>query len=173
MHQSTIFIIIALILFSIFRRVSKMIGWQMIHQGKMTFRIVFSIIIGLLILIEGIYYPISLISDVAGILIGIILAYYSSVATQFEQREKSWYYRPNKWFGFIVIAIFFGRLIYRFYMMYMQGQFSGGHQGGLQSMGSTLGNSWTTGLILIMFAYYTVYYAILLRKQKQLQVEKN
>lgn len=164
-----IIIIAALILFSIFRRVGKSIGWQQISQGKMKFRIVLSIIVGLVFFVEGAAHFISLISDVVGITIGIILAYYSSVMTHFEQRDGRWYFRPNIWFGGTVIAIFMGRLLYRFYEIFVQGV-NGGQTGGLQSI--SMGNSWTAGLILIMFAYYTVYYVMLIRKQKTLQAEE-
>ena len=43
------------------------------------------------------------------ITMGIILAYYSSAMTYFEQRDGRWYYRPNLWFGGTVIAIFMAR----------------------------------------------------------------
>jgi hypothetical protein len=165
-----IIIIAVLILFSIYRRVSKSIGWQQISQGKMMFRTTLSLIVGLIFLVEGATHPISLISDVVGITIGVILAYYSSAMTHFEQRDGRWYYRPNKWFGITVIAIFIGRLLYRISEIYMQGAFhsvSGGTAGSFQNF--SIGNSWTAGLMLIMFAYYIVYYVILIRKRKQLQ----
>jgi hypothetical protein len=171
-HLYTIIIIGALILFSIYRRVRKSIGWQQINKGKMMFRIALSFIVGILFFVEGGFHPINFISDVVGILIGVILAYYSSLTTDFEQRERRWYFRPNKWYGGVVMALFFGRLVYRFYEMYTQGAFSGAN-GGQRNFGAAVGPSWTTGLILIMFAYYIVYYIALLGRYKKFQPVKH
>ncbi|MDQ0200328.1 CcdC protein domain-containing protein [Neobacillus ginsengisoli] len=173
MHQTSysVFIIAALILFSIYRRVRRNIGWQQLSQGKIWFRTVLLVIIGLLFLGEGIFHPISLISDVVGIIIGIILAYYSAGMTRFEQRDGGLYYRPNTWIGSIVTVIFLARLGYRIYGIYTQGSLGGvktDQTSGWQNMGYTAGNSWTSGLMLIMFAYYVIYFIILLRKQKHL-----
>ncbi|HJV31258.1 MAG TPA: CcdC protein domain-containing protein [Bacillales bacterium] len=164
-----IYIVIgALILFNIFRRVSKSFGWQQMNQGKMIIRIALYSIVGILFFIQGGIHLISLISDAVGILIGTLLAYYSSKKTNFEKREEHWYFCPNKWFGGVVVVLFFGRLLYRFYEMYTLGVFSG-TKGGMQNLNASFGPSWTAGLILIMFAYYFVYYLALIRKQKQLQ----
>jgi hypothetical protein len=163
MHSYSIFIIIALIIFSIYRRVRRNIGWQKLNQGSLVFRTVLFLIIGLVFLAGGVLHPISLISDVVGVLLGIILANYGAAMTSFEQRDGGHYYRPNIWIGSIVTVIFLVRFIYRFY-----GLFTGGLQ--QQNMSYTVGNSWTAGLMLIMFAYYINYYRILIKRHKQLGV---
>lgn len=168
MQSYSVIIIVALILFSIFRRVRRNIGWQELNSGRMMFRVVIFLVIGVLFLIGGAVHPISLISDVVGVLLGVILAFYSAGLTRFEQREKSLYYRPNTWIGSIVIAIFLIRFIYRFATIFVQGNLTGGGKEGMQNFSYTIGNSWTAGFMLIMFAYYVFYYIILIRKQKQL-----
>jgi hypothetical protein len=116
--------------------------------------------------------PISLISDTVGILIGVILAYYGAVMTRFEERDGRCYYRPSTWIGSLVTVIFLGRVLYRIYEMYTPGNL-GGSQGGLTltdrlaTMGYNADAPWTSGLLLVMFAYYVMYYIILLRKQKR------
>jgi disulfide bond formation protein DsbB len=171
MQSYSVVIIIALILFSIYRRVRRTIGWQELNSKGMMFRVVLFLVIGLIFLVEGALHPVSLISDIVGVLLGIILAVYSAGMTRFEQREKRWYYRPNTWIGSIVTALFIIRFIFRFSGILTQGNLSSlqsGQQAGMQNFGSTMGNSWTAGLMLIMFAYYVIYYMILIRKQKQL-----
>jgi hypothetical protein len=166
-HLDKVIIIAAIILFSIYRRVRRNIGWQQLNTRKVKFRTALLLIIGLIFLAAGAFKPISLISDIVGILIGIGLAYYSGGMTRFEQREGNWYYRPNTWIGSLVTAIFIGRLIYRFYKLYSLGNLSGIQSGqSFQNMSYVNGSSWTTGLLLIMFAYYVFYYIILLRNQK-------
>lgn len=173
MHQqsNTIIIIAALILFSIYRRVRRNIGWQKLQQKNLWYRTALFFIVGLGFLIVGIFQPVSLLSDIGGILAGAILAYYSANMTNFEHREGSLYYRPNVWIGSIVTVLFFARLLFRFDGIYNQeklGSLQAGTHAGLQNMGFAVGNSWTTGLMLIMFAYYVIYNSILLRKQKEL-----
>jgi hypothetical protein len=170
-HFYSILIIAALILFSIYRRVRRNIGWQELRQGNLMFRTILFLVVGLLFVSGAVFHPISLISDILGILIGVALAHYSATITNFEQREGRLYYRPNTWIGSTVTVIFLARLFYRFYSLYSQGGFSSYQQGqtnGFQNMSGTIGNSWTAGLMLIMFAYYVIYYFLLLRKQKRL-----
>ncbi|PKR84446.1 DUF1453 family protein [Heyndrickxia camelliae] len=173
-HSYNIIVIIALILWIIYRRVRRNIGWQHLNQKKLVFRTILFFIIGLLFLTGGISHPISLISDMVGIILGIILAYYGSRITSFEQRDGQLFYRPNVWIGSVVMFLFLARLIYRFYGVFAGEAISKIEQGqpnDFQNIGYISGNSWTSGLLLIMFSYYIFYYMTLLKKQKQMSLE--
>jgi hypothetical protein len=171
-HLYTVVIITALVIFGIYRRVRRNIGWQELNPRKLVIRTCIFFIIGLVFLSGGLTHPISLISDVVGILAGILLAYYGAALTTFEKREKHFYYRPNTWIGSTVTFIFLARLIYRFYGMYTSGILttaaSNQQPSSYQNISTAVGSSWTAGLLLIMFAYYIFYYLILLKKKKQL-----
>ncbi|CAG7653765.1 hypothetical protein ACFQI7_31230 [Paenibacillus allorhizosphaerae] len=169
MQGIIIMLLCLFVMYRMFRRVRRNIGWQQLEPGKMRlFTVIFSVI-GMLLLIEGAFYATSLISDAIGILLGLMLAYYGAALTRFEQRGGRWHYRPNTWIGVAVTVLFFGRLIYRFYDMYSMPQ-GGGVQGGLTLAGKlqTMVSGWTAGLLLVMFAYYVGYNLLILRKQKQL-----
>lgn len=165
-HSFTIIGIIALVIFGIYRRIRRNIGWQQLNPRRLMVRTCLFFIIGLAFLAGGISHPISLLSDVVGILVGIILAYYGATLTSFEQRDGRLHYRPNIWIGSTVTLLFLARLFYRFYKMYTVGIVTGLPEE--QTIGFTIGQSWTAGLMLIMFAYYIFYYLILIKKQKQL-----
>ena len=171
-HLYTVVIIIALFIFGVYRRIRRNIGWQELNPRKLVIRTCIFFIIGLVFLSGGLTHPISLISDVVGILTGILLAYYGAALTTFEKREKHFYYRPNTWIGSTVTFIFLARLFYRFYRMYSSGILTtaGSNQqpSSYQNISTAVGSSWTSGLLLIMFAYYIFYYLILLKKKKQL-----
>lgn len=177
-QQVTVVLIICLIVFAIFRRVRRTIGWQPLIPGKMTFRTILFCVIGALFISASALHPIALVSDAVGILLGVILAVYGAKMTQYEQREGRLYYRPNTWVGSAVIVLFFARLAYRIYEGYAFANTNhtalqrGQDPTGLQSMGMTTTDPWTSGLLLIMFAYYVVYNVMLMRKQKQLQPGK-
>ncbi|MEH7117307.1 hypothetical protein V7128_07775 [Neobacillus vireti] len=170
-HMYTLVIIIALFIFGIYRRVQRNIGWQELNTRKLVIRTCIFLIIGLLFLSGGLTHPVNLLSDIAGILVGVLLAYYGAVLTTFEKREKHFYYRPNIWIGSTVTFIFLARLAYRVYRMYKSGILtdtaSQQQASGYQNLSAAFGNSWSSGLLLIMFAYYIFYYLILLKKKKQ------
>lgn len=168
--QNMITVLLAVfILYRIYLRVRRTIGWQQLNPGKMGVMTAILFIIGLIFLIGGALHPISLISDAVGILVGVILAYCGASLTRFEQRGGRWCYRPNTWIGGTVTVLFFGRLIYRVYDMTTMTA-PGGFQEGptLTDRLQSMAGGWTAGLLLVMFAYYLVYNAILLRKEKQL-----
>lgn len=164
-----VILVLIFILYRSFRRVRRSIGWQRLNPEKMRTFTVILFVIGSIFLAEGASHAISLVSDAAGILIGIILACYGAATTRFEKRDGGWHYRPNTWIGIAVTVLFFGRLIYRIYVMFAMTTSDAAPNGsvlgsGLQSMAS----GWTSGLLLIMFAYYIAYNIILLRKQKRM-----
>jgi hypothetical protein len=168
--QIVLYVIIGVfILYRIFLRVRRSVGWQQLNPGKMRLFAAIFFFVGLIFSVEGAFHTVSLISDAVGILIGVILAFYGAVMTRFELRGGSWYYRPNTWIGSIVTLIFFGRLILRIYDMYMMANHVGLQEGlTLTDRMQTVVGGWTAGLLLVMFAYYVVYNMIILRKQKHL-----
>ena len=173
-HSFPIIIIILALAFGIYRRIKRNVGWQPLNLHRIWIRTIIFLIIGCLFFLGGVTHPVNLISDVVGIAIGGVLAYYGSIHTQYEARGDNWYYQPNKWIGGFVTVLFLGRLVYRFYEMYKMGMFSGDFAN-TQSSPNTFnqmslysGPSWTSGLYLIMFAYYAFFFILLIRKSKNL-----
>ncbi|MBE1442910.1 hypothetical protein [Paenibacillus sp. OAS669] len=160
-------LLIIFIMYRMFLRIRRNIGWQQLLPRKMGVSIVLFSIIGLLFLMEGTFRASTVISDLLGILVGSILAYVGAQLTQIELRNGHWFYRPNLWIGSLVTVIFIGRFIYRLF-----GIFTAGPSGALQSSNPwenpvfSSGSGWTAGLMLIMFAYYVTYNVMMLRKQR-------
>jgi hypothetical protein len=170
--QTIVIALIAIfILYRIYLRVRRTIGWQQLNPGKLQVSAVILSILGIVLVAMGASHPVSLVSDAAGIVIGIIIAYCGAAMTRFEQRDGSWHYRPNTWIGGIVTALFFGRILYRIYDMVAMTS-SGGAHAGLSAADrlQSVAGGWSAGLMLVMFSYYVVYNIMLLRRQKmQLQ----
>ncbi|GGE29951.1 hypothetical protein GCM10011391_05630 [Pullulanibacillus camelliae] len=165
----SVIIIGFVIIFALYRRMRRFIGWQSLGRSRLMIRTVLFCVIGIIILGAGLIHPISLISDLIGMVLGVLLAFYSASVTQFEEKQGQWYYRPNSWVGSFVIFLFVVRLIYRFYMVYAQGsQLQTDQAEGWQALGNSIGPSWTAGLLLIMFGYFVTYNIILLVKQNNL-----
>ncbi|GGH87830.1 disulfide bond formation protein DsbB [Pullulanibacillus pueri] len=174
MHQYSTVLIIILIAFAIYRRIRRNIGWQPLSLTRLKIRMVLFVVIGLIFFAGSIMHPLSLISDVIGIAIGIGLAYYGIKHTRFETRGGQWFYQPNTWIGGVVTLLFLGRFLYRFYTMYEIGAFNNTQStslssGNMDAFNLSGSSPWSTGLILIMFAYYIFYYIHLMRKEKDLE----
>jgi drug/metabolite transporter (DMT)-like permease len=167
--QTIIIALIAVfILYRIYLRVRRSIGWQQLNPGKLQTSIIILSVLGVVLIALGASHPISLASDAAGIAIGVVLAYFGAAMTRFEQRDGRWHYRPSTWIGGIVTVLFFGRILYRVYgivTMASAGGTGAGHSA-TDSLQAVAGG-WSAGLMLIMFSYYAVYNIMLLRKQKE------
>lgn len=172
--QSYSFIIILLLVaFGIYRRVRRNVGWQLLNERRLKVRSIIFLVIGLIFLAEGAFHLVSLISDIIGIGLGAALAYYGAGLTRYEQRKGNWFFMPNTWIGIGVIVLFLGRLAYRLYIVFTMEKTIAASHGTTPPNMSTFSNSWTSGLLLIMFAYYVFYYTIVIRKHKDFPHSQN
>lgn len=176
-HNYSVLIIVLLVLFAVYRRIRRNIGFQLLSRTRLLTRSFIFIAIGILLLIASYAYPLAYLSDGLGVILGLILAYFAIKTTQFERREKGWMYRANGWIGGIVIVLFLARLIYRFYVMSQvmnSVSGSGVHGTGMSAQAQTglyIGDPWTAGIIFILFSYYPCYFLFLARKVKHLDTE--
>ncbi|MEH7612089.1 MULTISPECIES: hypothetical protein [Bacillaceae] len=175
MNQQYIFIgiILLLLVYRIFKRFRRSIGWQQLNKKRILTSTVIFFIIGALILFQGGLKPIILTSDVAGILIGIGLAYFASIKTNFENRNGAWFYHTNIWISGTVTLLFFGRLVYRIYDIYSIEKLNGLQNDVLTNRLQSMASGWSAGLMLIMFAYYIVFNLYMIRKEKTLAQANN
>ncbi|MFB7141458.1 hypothetical protein ACFCYN_17540 [Gottfriedia sp. NPDC056225] len=175
MKQQYMFIgiIILLLAYRIFKRVRRSIGWQQLNKNRMRRSIVIFLIIGALVLLQSGLKPIIITSDIVGILIGIGLAYFASIKTNFEMRNGSWFYNTNIWISGTVTLLFFGRLIYRIYDIYSIEKLHGATNDVLTNRLQSMASGWSAGLMLIMFAYYIVFNLFMMKKEKNLTQELN
>jgi drug/metabolite transporter (DMT)-like permease len=150
------------ILYRIYLRLRRNVGWQWLNSRRLQVSTAVLTLLGITMVALGASRTSSLISDAAGIVIGLILAYYGSATTRFNQREKRLYYLPNTWIGAIVTALFFGRILYR---IYDAATLSRVHSTGEAQV---IFGGWSAGLMLVMVSYYVAYNLFLLRKQRQL-----
>lgn len=163
-----ILLLIAFIGYRMYLRVRRTFVWQPLKPNGLRVRTILFGIIGLLFFAESIFAgggirAASLVSDFAGIAAGAVLAYYGAGKTLFERRGSSLHYRPNAWIGGLVTVLFLGRLLYRIYGML---QTAGDPSAMSWSERMGMGNAWTSGLMLIMFAYYVTYNLLLMRKYR-------
>lgn len=160
-QQLIIILVVLLVGYRIFRRVQRNFSWVEFKSRRLRFRIGLFAVIGVVFMAESGFSTVSVVSDVIGILLGAVLGVVGASMTAFERRGMELFYKANVWIGSIVTVLFIGRFAYRMYEVMTMPQTKDSYNF------AAGGSSWSSGLMLIMFAYYVVYYALLITKGKQ------
>ncbi|MFB5191839.1 hypothetical protein [Alicyclobacillus fastidiosus] len=170
-HYTSVIIIVALVLFGMYRRVRRTVGFQPLVRGRLTTRVVIFSILALVILAAGITSPWSYISDAVGLVIGGIIAYISARTTKFEMRNGRWGYLQHLWIGIGLIVLFVGRLAFRFIEISQDVGKIHEQQASTQNQmaAQSFSDPWTSGIFMLLVAYYIGYFVFLLRKARELE----
>jgi len=105
---------LALIVFLIYRRIKRTIGFQKYIPAVIVTRIILFSIVSAIVLFFTVTQINSLIADIAGFSIGLLLLYLAIKNKVFEKREKGLYYRAHIWIELIIMILFLARFVYRF-----------------------------------------------------------
>jgi hypothetical protein len=154
------------------RRVMRSIGFQKFSQVRLIVRIVLISLLSLILLIGAAFHPLSYLTDFGGMLLGLVLLYWSAKHSVFERRQDGLYYRTNIWIELIVVVLFLSRFIYRIGIFYnaFSGQVETPEE--LKSRLEALRDPYTGALIFILFTYYVGYSIFVLRKNTALNQAK-
>ncbi|MFX3617689.1 MAG: hypothetical protein ACE3JK_09175 [Sporolactobacillus sp.] len=169
-HNQYPFYFIAIIAFFIYRRFRRNIGWQPFKSSRMAVRIALCTIISLIFIYASLRQPIGLISDGLGILAGVILAFYGARYTELKNEGMTDFYKPNVWIGSLVGLLFVFRFVFRLQFIFQSNLPSNKNPDA--TFNSLSSNSWSAGLLLILFAYYVFYYSLLLSKHQRSAVDQ-
>ena len=167
------FLIAAVLVFVIYRRLRRTFGKQPLQAGRMTFRIVLFSIVGCLLAPGALRSTALLGAAAAGIAIGVGLALYGAARTRFETDNGKLYYIPHTYTGVAVSMLFLGRLAYRFLQIYMGHDPAGMDASGFDTTryggyGYMVRSPLTLGMYYVLMGYYVCYYIAVLRKATQL-----
>lgn len=114
----TPYLIAALIVFGLYRRMRRSFGRQRVKDGLMWLRIAILTLAGALIAVQ-IARDVDLVGILlAGVACGAVLGYVGLRHTKFEVTAEGRFYTPHTYIGLVVTALFIGRLAYRFLEMY-------------------------------------------------------
>jgi hypothetical protein len=114
------YLVVALIVWRLYRRMHRSFGRQRVQDGFMWFRIgVFTlaaVFIGVL-LVMG--HDVEVLGALlAGIACGAVLGLFGLRYTKFEITPQGRFYTPHTYIGLVVTALFVGRVLYRFLEIY-------------------------------------------------------
>ncbi|HKV97399.1 MAG TPA: DUF1453 domain-containing protein [Gammaproteobacteria bacterium] len=171
-------LIAAAILFILYRRFRRNLGRQKLRPKRMILRIVVLAIICVVVLASPFR---SLQSDAAaagGAVIGIALGLWALAHTKFGSTADGRFYTPNGYIGMIVVALFLGRLIYRFIVIY-----SLAHHAVQQAVQNPQLQSnpfaayqhspMTVGLYFLLAGYYICYYVLVIIRSREAQIAQD
>lgn len=149
-------IVAPLIVWRLYYRMRRNFGRQPIRPKRTWTRVGFLMLVSLLVASEGFVDPRLALGLAAGLAGGVVLGLLALKLTRFEIDGSNDCYCPNPWIGLALTALFIGRLIYRFMVVWPEMSHTAG--GYAQWHHSPL-----TSLILgLLLGYYIAYYAGLL-----------
>jgi hypothetical protein len=162
------FLIAALAVFIIYRRLRRSFGQQPLQRVRMQARMIILLIIGCLLLPVAWGSTEFLSAVLAGVAAGVALALWGAARTRFLKIDQQLYYVPHTYTGIAVSLLFLGRFVYRFVQAY-----TGTHavNAGFASA-SMLQSPLTVGLFFVVAGYYVCYYSVVLWKSKRVIAEE-
>lgn len=158
------YVIAALIVWRVYRRMRRSFGRQRVRDGYMWFRVgilsVVTVLLG-----ATIARDLTVLSGLlAGIVCGAVLGYVGLRHTKFEVTPEGRFYTPHTYIGLAVSALFLGRLLYRFLEMY-NGEMPTRAAG--QGLATAYQHSpFTMAVFGVLVGYYVLYYLGVLQRTR-------
>jgi hypothetical protein len=174
-HGANIVIIALLILFLLYRRIRRTIGFQRFVKGRMMTRMALFGIICIIFLALGYVHPLIYVYDALGIVIGGLIAYFAIRSTTFEWRKGAWYFRPNPWIGALLLVLFIGRIgfrVYQDYALISSGAARGGQIAQQNQLSAYSHDPFTVIILFTLISYYFVYYTFIIRREQHLEMSE-
>jgi hypothetical protein len=111
-------LIAALVLWSLYRRVRRTFGRQTLNTGRLYLRAAIFGVLGALLLSVLWRDSRLLVTLFGGVACGAVLAQIGLRYTRFEATPEGRFYTPHAYLGFVILALFIGRLLYQFLLIY-------------------------------------------------------
>lgn len=172
-HLTNYLVMLPILAWIIWRRVSRQFGRQPIRRKRMIFRIAVFSFLGCMLALSGLHKLALAEGLLAGVLIGGAIGLLGLRLTRFEvDPVKGDCYVPNPWIGALLTVLLLGRLAWRFLVMWPQMQHAtAAAQTGvypMQPMGYA--SSPLTMLVIgLLIGYYIAYFSGLLIHHRRFQ----
>jgi hypothetical protein len=115
---SLIFIVLVpLIVWRMYARIRRLIGRQRSKPVRHWLAAIFFPLLILLLAATALAAPMALAALVAGVVVGVALAWWGLRLTQFEKTGEGYFYTPNAHIGIALSVLLVARLGYRFFQM--------------------------------------------------------
>jgi hypothetical protein len=163
------YLLVALFVFAVYRRLRRTFGRQPLRPRRMMVRIVlFAALLSPTLLRSSAFAG----AAAAGIVAGILLALWGASRTRFERAGAQLFYVPHTYTGIAVSLLFIGRVAYRLLQAYgaTHGMRAAPAAAGAESGVATYVSSpLTLGLFFVLAGYYVCYLGLISWKSKHLK----
>ncbi|AGG90811.1 MULTISPECIES: hypothetical protein [Rhodanobacter] len=168
-HLTNYLVMLPILAWMVWRRVSRQFGRQPIRRKRMLFRIVMFALIGGLLALSGLH-RLALAEGLAGgVLIGGAIGLLGLRLTRFEvDPVKGDCYVPNPWIGALLTALLLGRLAWRMLVAWPSMQQVPADPGAMPPMGHAL-TPLTMLVVGLLVGYYIAYFSGLLIHHRRFQ----
>lgn len=170
-HLANYLILLPLLAWLVWRRISHTFGRQPVQRKRMIFRVVIFSIIGVALALSG-FHQLALAEGLfGGVLIGGVLGLVGLRLTHFEADPvKGDCYVPNPWIGGLLAVLLLGRLGWRLMVIWPQLRHPPAQAVGDASQSMGYASSPLTMLVIgLLVGYYIVYYSGVLIHHRRFQ----
>jgi hypothetical protein len=169
------FLVAAVVVFAVYRRLRRSFGRQLLLPVRMTVRIVALAVIGCVLLPMALQSAQFLTAELVGAALGIGLSVWGAERTRFLMHDARLHYVPHTYTGIAVSLLFLGRLAFRLVQVYtgVPAQHAAGTADPSQAFAATsmLRSPLTVGIFFVLIGYYVCFYSWVLWKSKRLKAE--
>lgn len=150
MTDTVVLVAAAALFFVLFLRVRRLFGRHRLSVPRLVLRsLILTWLLAFLLLLPS--APLAL--RLLGITLGAALAIGGLLATTMERVGRDLYYRPNPYFGLVVVALLLGRLAQRL----LSARNLGAIVDGTRPVPTAVSDPWSRFLILAAMTYFAVY----------------
>ena len=157
-------VVAPLIVWRLYARTRRNFGRQPIQPKRMWMRVAIFSVVALLVATQGLLDPRLAAGLAAGLAGGVLLGMLALKLTRFEIDGQNDCYFPNPWIGMALTALFLGRLLYRFMVLYPE--MTHGAAGGYAAYQRS---PLTMAIFGLLIGYYIAYYAGLLLHHRRVR----
>jgi hypothetical protein len=166
------FLLAALVVFAIYRRLRRSFGRQELRPARMTVRIVLLAVVACALLPMAARSAQFLWAELAGAVLGVGLGSWGAARTRFQMYNERLHYVPHTYTGIAVSLLFLGRLVYRLVQAYtvVHAPQVANATDPSQAFApaSMVRSPLTVGILFVLVGYYVYYYSWMLWKSKRL-----
>jgi hypothetical protein len=177
------YLLAALVVFAIYRRLRRSFGRQVLSPKRMILRIALLAVVGCMLLPLGLRSGQFLTAELVGAALGIGLGLWGAERTRFQMYGDRMHYVPHTYTGIAVSLLFLGRLVFRIVQVYSgAGHLADAHVADAHVASAAdasqafvpaymLRSPLTVGIFFVLAGYYLCYYSLVLWKSKHLKPE--
>lgn len=170
-HLTNYLVVLPILVWIVWRRVSRTFGQQQVRRGRMIFRVVLFAFIGCMLALTGLHDMALAEGLFGGVLIGGVVGLLGLHLTRFEiDPEKGDCYVPNPWIGGALTLLLLGRLAWRLMVLMPLLRHSPAVAGADAMQSGNYNYSPLTMLVIgLLVGYYIVYFSGLLIHHRRFQ----